>query len=302
MWVAAKRRKINVKKAQVDEFVRNRSEKQVTGPPQKAAGKTISEDNNRWMMDLLDTSTITYSGCKFILFCINVFDRVVYARALQSKSEAVVAKALEEILQQAEEKPQVISSDNGSEFVSRKMAEVCARHNIVQKFKDAKDLNALGLMDRNGGLLKKKLMELHTRNSRTWANNLSEAIKVMNATPRVDALHGAAPKDVLAEPEVEFMMLQDQARAIAHNQNITKKRTQALNAAGGTFRAPIRVEKFKKRIFHATYGDPEQAASVAAGRVTTTTGNQYPLKSIKIVPATARRVGTARAQPQRLGG
>lgn len=301
LWIAAKRRKLNVTRAQVNDFVSKQDLKQITAPVPRAAGKTISEDNNRWMMDLLDTSTIKYSGCKFILLCINVFDRVMFAKALKSKSEAEVAQKLNDILTEADKKPQIITSDRGSEFVSARMSELCQAHNIVQKFKDPLDLNSMGLLDRNGGLLKKKLMELHNANNNTWATNLPAALKALNSTPRPGVLHGAAPSDVLNEPEVEFMLLQDQARALAENHRQTRKKTQALNDAGGVFRAPVKLDKFKKRIFHATYGDPQQVASVRAGRAVSTTGSEYPLKQLKVVPVTAKRVATTRAEPKKLG-
>lgn len=300
LWVAVKRRKLNVTKKQVDAFVASRSEKQVLGAPQRAAGKTVSEDNNRWMMDLIDVSKIDYSGCKFILFCISVFDRVMYARDLKSKEGPVVAAALKDILEEAPERPQVISSDNGSEFTQGGVVNLLQGLGIVQKFKNVNDLNALGLADRNIGLLKRKLKELHDSNNRTWANNLPAAVKALNATPKPGVLHGAAPQDVMVEPEVMFMLMQDQARNIAHNMRLTERRKGALERAGGTFRAPVKLEKFKKRNFQATYGDPQTAAGVSMGTVQTAGGGEFPLKQIKVVPVGARRVA-AKAAPKRLG-
>ncbi len=57
LWIAVKRRKLAVHKKQVTDYVRAKSEKQVLGAPQRAVGKSISEDNNRWQMDLIDVSS-----------------------------------------------------------------------------------------------------------------------------------------------------------------------------------------------------------------------------------------------------
>jgi hypothetical protein len=43
---------------------------------------------------------------------------------------------------------------------------------VVQKFKDVGDLSSLGLLDRQIGLLKQKLTEMHGRTKKSWATNL----------------------------------------------------------------------------------------------------------------------------------
>ena len=103
----------------VAEYVRHKSEKQDLGAPQRAAGKSISEDDSRWMMDLVDVSSpgIPAGYWKFFLVAVNVFDRFLYARPLTGKDPLEVAKKLREILDAAagdnRKKPQIISSDNG---------------------------------------------------------------------------------------------------------------------------------------------------------------------------------------------
>ena len=87
LWIAVRRHKLAVSKRQVTEYVRHKSEKQVLGAPQRAVGKSISEDDNRWMMDLIDVSpeAIPAGYCKFFLVAVNVFDRYMYARPLSGK-------------------------------------------------------------------------------------------------------------------------------------------------------------------------------------------------------------------------
>ena len=94
LWIAVKKRKLAVSKRQVAEYVRHKSEKQVLGAPQRAAGKSVSEDDNRWTMDLVDVSSpaIPAGSWKFFLVAVNVFDRFLYARPLSGKDPPEVAK------------------------------------------------------------------------------------------------------------------------------------------------------------------------------------------------------------------
>ncbi len=74
LWIVVKRRNLAVSKWQVTEYVRAKSEKQVLGAPQRAARKSISADDDRWMMDLIDVSpeAIPARYWKFFLVCVRV--------------------------------------------------------------------------------------------------------------------------------------------------------------------------------------------------------------------------------------
>ena len=305
LWIAAKRRNLAVTRRQVVEYVRGKSEKQVVAPPQRALGKSISEDDNRWQMDLIDVSpeSIPAGSWKFFLVCVNVFNRYLYARPLTSKEPREVALKLKQILDEARKKPQVISSDNGTEFGGI-VAEFLQHRGIVQKFKNVGDLNALGLLDRNIGLLKRKLGEMHGVNGKSWAVNLPAALKGLNATPKPGVLHGAAPEDIGRSAQEEtFMLLQDMARAIQHNKKLTETKTNALTQGGGTFRPQIALTRFHRN-YQATYDDPRQTRKVERGVVTATTGERFPLKTVKLVAAGASAVaaGTVHARKLRDGG
>ena len=54
LWLAAKRKALNVSKKQVEAFVKRKGEKQIFQAVQPAKGKTVSESlDARWMMDLI---------------------------------------------------------------------------------------------------------------------------------------------------------------------------------------------------------------------------------------------------------
>jgi transposase InsO family protein len=302
LYTAAKRKKLAVTKKQVQEFVRAKSEKQVLGAPQRAAGKSVSEDDNRWMMDLIDVSRVPAGSWKFFLVCVNVFDRYLYVRPLKTKDGPDVAKELTAILTEARgagrKTPQVISSDNGSEFVNPDVKRLLDKKSIVQKFKEVGDLNALGLLDRQIGLLKRRLAEMHATNGKSWAVNLQAAVAGLNKTPKPDVLHGAAPEEVRDDPEVTFMLMQDQARAMQHNRTITKQKSAQLQEAGA-FRPQATLGKFKRN-FQATYGDPQTVSKIEGGRVYSTSGQNYPVKRVRVVPVSARVVGNRTAEEKKM--
>ena len=150
------------------------------------------------------------------LVAVSVFDRFLYARPLSGKDPPEVAKKLKEILDAASgdnrKKPQIISSDNGSEFQGE-VAALLRQKGIVQKFRD---LNALGLLDRQIGLLKRKLAEMHATSKKSWAINLQAAVAALNGTPKPAVLHGDAPAEVKDNPKVTLMLMQDQEIGRAH--------------------------------------------------------------------------------------
>ena len=115
-------------------------------------------------------------------------------------------------------------------------------------------------------------------------------------------LHGAAPVDVKKDPEMTLMLMQDQARAIQQNKRVSETKAKAVQNSA-KFRPQVALTQFKNN-YQATYGDPQQAAKVEPGRVTSTTGETFPLKTIKIVPVGAATVsaGTVHAIKLRDGG
>ena len=166
------------------------------------------------------------------------------------------------------------------------MKRALDKKNIILRFKDVNDLNALGLLDRTIGLLKKRLAEAHATNKLSWGRNLQAAVAALNKTPKPEVLHGAAPAEVRDDPEVRFMMLQEQARGLKKNNDQNAAREAQLKTTG-TFRAQEAVTKFKRN-FQATYSaEPKKVDTIDRGRVRTATGESYPLKQIKIVPAGA---------------
>ena len=89
-------------KKQVEAFVRQKGEKQIFQAVQPARGKSVAEAlDARWQMDLIvytnQAVTVANKTLRYVLVCINVFDRYLYGEAIESKEPKIVKAALEKI-------------------------------------------------------------------------------------------------------------------------------------------------------------------------------------------------------------
>jgi hypothetical protein len=98
------------------------------------------------------------------------------------------------------------------------------------------------------------------------------------------------------DPEVQFLLQQDQAKNFKHNTRLTEQR-QARLESDGAFRAPLpgSTSKFK-RSFRATYGEALRPRSIQGGMVTATDGSRHALKQIRTVPVDSSRADPAFAE------
>jgi hypothetical protein len=237
---------------------------------------------------------------RYILVCINVFDRFLYAEPMKSKESKDVAAALGAIFRRASKLPKLISSDQGTEF-QNEVPELLRRQRIAHKLKAVGDVNGIGVIDKSIQTLKQKIAQM-VSSAGTWASVLTRAVAAMNKTPKTGLLHGVSPGEVRdGDPAVQFMLLQDQEKKMNHNTALGERRATALNQTG-TFRAPVPGSTGKfKRSYQATYGEALTMADNKAGTVTDTTGKQHALKSIKVIPLNssdaAQRLGPNETKP-----
>ena len=271
------------------EFVSKQGQKQRFAPVQPAKGKSATEGiDSRYQMDLADlTSSPVSRGekvYKFFLVLVNVFDRKVYAKALKSKTPQEVVAKLSQILG-SRLRPTVISSDNGSEFTGP-VSDYLTSKRITQRFKAVNDVNGIAVVDAAIKQLKQKLATMMAANPEgTWVDKLPKAVEALNNQPKNEVLHGASPNDVKETPEIQFQLMQDNARKFQANKELNQQRVRKLQETEA-FRAPLpeSVSKFK-RGFQATYGDVQKVAGIRGSTVTAQDGRSIDIKQIKVVPA-----------------
>lgn len=301
LLLAAKRKGLAATRQEVRELVEGNAAKQTLAPLQRSEGKTVAESEHaRWQMDLAELNDNTGSE-RYALCVMNIFDRKLFTEPLPNKRPATVRDALKKILARAGGKPITISSDKGLEFTSRVVADYLEGEDIAQRFKEPGDPNALGVVDRAIGLLKKKLATIAGTHGDSWGDALGKATAALNATPKPEVLHGAAPDDVKGEPEVKFMLLQDNARKLQHNEALATKRRAALQRAGGHFRAPLvgDVHPRFRRGFRAHYGPIRTAMSVEGSTVSDESGAVHDLKLLQPAPGEVREPREAFRRPKR---
>jgi len=272
-YKALRKRGIEVRQADVEEFVRSRSERQVTAPPPKYEGNIVAFGiNHRWVADLLaftsrpaqDKDGTTYTH---VLLCQDIFSRFLWAKPLRNVSETT--QAFESILQDSTSRPvdadpipNRLDTDGGPEFANQKFKALVASKNIEHVIKDTKDYQALATLDRAGGVVKKMLQRRQDAKGGSWLDNLDAVIKACNSTD-----HGgidAEPGDI--DDDKIFSLKKQAAIALQENTELLEKRRQKLEKEGtyrvhepkarGGLRRRIDANTWSKEI-HQVAGFPQ---------------------------------------------
>lgn len=301
LYKAAKRIGFQITKRQVGQYVRSKPAKQEFSQQQPSQGKTAAGSlDERWQCDVM----IWYEGPKvkrrltgkteskvakrhmvYYLVCVNVFDRFLYVAPVPSREPESIILALRSCLDRAPKKPMSISSD--MEFASNKVKAFFRNQGIEQRFKQpGEGANSIAVVDRAIGLIKRRLAEKAKESDETWSNMVDEVVKNLNETPKPEVLHGAAPEEVRDHnPEARFLLQQDNAQKLKHNHELNQKRTRALEAADGRFRAPTVTRSAFKRTFDPSFQSRVlRSDGIRAGRVSVANSTKsYSLKSIRPV-------------------
>ena len=216
------------------------------------------------------------------VIAVNVFDRFIYAARTWRKEPGDIILALETILNKAPTRPKVVSSDQ--EFSANKIKQFFNAEGIVQRFKEpGVDFNSLGLVDRSIQLIKQRLAEGDEAGKNSpWSSRIDDVVRALNSTPKPEVLHNNAPEEIRENPEARFLLQQDNAQKLQFNENLTKKRLQALEKAGGRFRIPTTTRSAFKRGFQPSFeGRVRLSEGVVAGRIQSG-GQTYSLKSVRV--------------------
>ena len=151
----------------------------------KAMGHIVAfaKDQN-WQMDLSDMSMYAGAnkGYKYILLAVDIFTRKAYARPIKTKSNKAITEAFDLMLNSAT--PVQLTTDKGSEFISKefqeKLNEEGIGHNVVQ----VGDHHALGIIDRLTRTLKEMTHKYFTENNTiNWIDYLPTMIEAYNNNP-----------------------------------------------------------------------------------------------------------------------
>ena len=270
---------------EIRQFLATKGEKQIFRPLPESKGKAASESlDMRFWMDLLDLKYSPSRGNKNALVIVNVYTRKAYAIAIRDKRPENVAEGLRQLLNTMPASPVIMSSDAGGEFVAE-VQTLLEAQGITQRMRsDKKDVNLGAVIDRVIQSLKIRLAESLAAKPGEWADRLAQVVQQYNATPH-GTLHGEAPDEVRQNKTVQFMLDQDNAQKLAHNEELLKKRKAQLEDAGA-FRRPIGgLTKFK-RGFRASFAEKEQLRDVRGSTVRPQGGGE-PVDIKRVLPIDA---------------
>jgi len=282
LYTAARKRGIAVTRQQARELVSKRGENQIFTAVQPSAGKSTAESEfSRFQADVIDQrndgGVEGEEIAKDILVVVNVFTRELYARAMPNKSAAETKKAMISILATIDETPKVLTTDGGGEFSGAFEAEVKKR-GIALRLKDGK--NAIAVVDRTIQGLKATLAKMMATQKGSWQQLLGKAVDAVNDTPK-EVLHHESPAEVSTNPEVKFMLLQDNASKIRHNAALLNTRKERLNSSGA-MRAPLPNKSFKRGT-EATYGGVKQLRDIEGSVAIAQDGSRIDVKHLKAI-------------------
>jgi hypothetical protein len=166
--------------------------------------------NQIWLCDLLDMSNFsrTNKGNKWILLIIDVFTRKTFAEGLVNKEKNTVLDAFKKVINK-EGSPELLISDNGSEFISTIFQNYLKEKKIFHQTNEPQYHPTLGIVDRLSRTIKEKIFKYFTdKDTSNWIDNLQSIINGYNNTPH-SALNNIPPnqaennKDIIRNINIE---------------------------------------------------------------------------------------------------
>lgn len=152
---------------------------------QKALGHIISfAKDAKWQIDLIDMTPYgnNNNGYKWILIAIDIFTRKGYAEPIKNKSQNNITEAFNKLI--TNEKPSIVMSDKGSEFINKEFKDNLNNKEIGQQLAEVGDHHALGIIDRFIRTIKSMIFKSITDNQNTkWIDKLNTYVNAYNNHP-----------------------------------------------------------------------------------------------------------------------
>mgnify|MGYP001151065194 CR=1 FL=1 len=147
-----------------------------------------------WQCDLMDVSNQAHknSGVNFLLCVIDIYTRYAWVIALKNKTNTVCTAALQKILAESGRKPEILMSDNGSEFISRSWKALLKTNNIEPSYAEPGDHHRQGIIERFNKTLRTRIENYKTAyKTERWIDVLDKLVYNYNHT--VHSSIGSAP-------------------------------------------------------------------------------------------------------------
>jgi transposase InsO family protein len=173
--------------------------------------RNVRVPNQMWQADLVDMGSKPDNGYKWILTVVDIFSKYAYARAMRNKEKQTVATAMADILRT--QKPRLLQTDNGSEFIASNFQALLRRYNVKHITGLAGRAFSQGNIERWNGTVKAVIGRLWTaRKQKKWVADLQQIVD--NYNKNIHASTGIPPADINRsnKPQIEQLNEQNDKR------------------------------------------------------------------------------------------
>ena len=291
---AAKKDGLKVTRDLVKDYLSTDAPAQIFRKLPESKGKTGAEAQGfRLQADLIDYKTrkATWNGTKYsvVLVIMDVASRRVWALPAKTKAPQHIGPVLYRMIRTIKNAPGmeqglgVITTDQGAEF-SGASANVLENEGITHRIKDPQDPNAISTLDRAIQTIKRRLAQSLAGKSGPWPSRVAQVVLQYNNTFHPAIRDEPGDFNDKSHAVKRFLVEQDNAEKLQHNQQLLEKRTERLKAEGG-YRVPVGgVSKFR-RSFHQSYsGDVKEVDKVQGSVVQDKqSGEKHDIKRVMAV-------------------
>lgn len=197
-YLRANHLEMNISRRQVMNWLKSNELNQLYSPAKKTKDiqRTITKAPFKQVgIDLIDKTSSSYNGYKWILTGIDLFSKKGYAVPMKNKTTKDVINAMKKMLKQMKELPGSIRSDSGSEFISKEFKALMEKNNIKQVLSKPNSPQSNGNVERFNGILKRLIEKNDTQfDDKNFVKFIPIAIRNYNQT--ISRVTGKTPNEI----------------------------------------------------------------------------------------------------------
>jgi hypothetical protein len=200
----------------------------------------VEQRNQQWSIDLADLNNVSgfNNQYRYLLVCVDVYSRYAFVKPLKTKSSKNVANKFEQILQEENEVPMKIHSDEGTEFtlIKRDIAKKYGFSLFHTYNRETKAVHAERFIQTIKAMIARSTTTLNQ--GQKYIQNLQTIVERYNESPH-RALYNLSPYDVYKNGKIpnEFQNLKKRL-------NNSTPTTQLLKQGD-----IVRIARIKNNIF-----------------------------------------------------